>query len=308
MAEQYIGTTACDECGARFKVSVKHKDRLGKPVRCSKCKSIFTPELIEPTPLETALMENAEQEAASEGEERKKRRRTKFEIRQDTIDQIREGFRKLHPRLAEIAGGKSSEQDVRLWCCDALVQALGYDATKNIKLEYKILGQSADIVLHENGKIFLVIECKNTKSKLRNSVRDQAAGYATSLGAEWAVTTNGLIWRLYRVIPQEGDSPRFIEVFDVALLDEDGVSEEDAENLYLLSPRAVFGGDLEKRSHERACTNKKRVLKALESERVLKALRIELQNTYKAEHDYSVKLDDESVGYYLEDALGLSEL
>jgi len=308
MAEQYIGTTACDECGARFKVSLRHKDRLGKPVRCSKCKSIFTPELIEPTPLENASMENAEQEASSEAEQRKKRRRTKLEIRQDTIDHIRAGFKKLHPALAEIAGRKSSEEDIRVWCRDALVQALGYDADKNIKLEHKILSQSADIVLHENDKVFLVIECKNTKSNLGANVRDQAAGYATSLGSEWAVTTNGLIWKLYRVIPQKGSGPRFIEVFDVALLDEDGVSEEDAENLYLLSPRAVFGGDLEKRSHERACTNKKRVLKALESERVLKALRMELQNTYKVEHDYAVKLDDESVGYYLEDALGLSEL
>ncbi|RZM79228.1 type I restriction enzyme HsdR N-terminal domain-containing protein [Leptolyngbya iicbica] len=308
MAEQYIGTTACDECGARFKVSVKHKDRLGKPVRCSKCKSIFTPELIEPTPLETALMENAEQEAASEVEEKKKRRRTKFEIRQDTIEHIQKEFKKLHPRLAEIAGRRSSEEEIRVWCRDALVHALGYDSKENIRLEHRTLGKSADIVLHENDKVFLVIECKNTKSNLGPNVIDQAAGYAIGLGTEWAVTTNGLIWKLYRVITQKGSGPRFIEVFDVALLDEDGVSEEDAENLYLLSPRAVFGGDLEKRSHERACTNKKRVLKALESERVLKALRIELQNTYKAEHDYAVKLDDESVGYYLEDALGLSEL
>jgi len=188
------------------------------------------------------------------------------------------------------------------------VHALGYDQSKNIKTEVKVLGQSADIVLHQNDQVFLVIECKNTKSHLRSQVRDQAARYAMNLTAEWVVITNGLIWRLYRVIPQPGTDPKFIEIFDVALLDEDGVSEEDAENLYLLSPRAVFGGDLEKKSHEVACTNKKRILKALESERVIKALKTQLSTSYKDEYEVNVKLDEETVSDSLQDALGMSEL
>jgi len=308
MVEQYIGATACDECGTRFKISKKYKDRIGKPVRCPKCKSIFTAELIAPTPLEAAAIQSDEDEQTSDYAERRKRRRTKSEIRQETIDFIREEFQKLHPRLAEIASGKSSEEDVRLWCYDALVNALGYDPVKNIRTEVKTLGQSVDIVLQQEDQAFLVIECKNTRSKLSSKVRDQAAGYATSLTAEWAVITNGLIWRLYRVIPQAGKDPKFIEVFDVALLDEDGVSEEDAENLYLLTPRAVFGGDLEKRSHEVACTSKKRILKALESDRVVKALKIELANSYKEEFDYTVKLDEQTASDCLQDALGLGTL
>ncbi|HEY9888545.1 MAG TPA: type I restriction enzyme HsdR N-terminal domain-containing protein, partial [Candidatus Obscuribacterales bacterium] len=164
------------------------------------------------------------------------------------------------------------------------------------------------IVLQEDNQVFLVIECKNTHSRLSNQVRDQAAKYAAGLTSEWAVIPNGLIWKLYRIIPQAGRDPKFIEIFDVALLDEDGVSEQDAENLYLLSPRAVFGGDLEKKSHEVACASKKRVLKALDSERVIKALKIELCNSYKEEYGYVVKLDEELVGDYLQDALGLNEL
>jgi len=129
-----------------------------------------------------------------------------------------------------------------------------------------------------------------------------------NFSAEWIVITNGLIWKLYRVIPQPGKDPKFIEVFDVALLDEDGVSEEDAENLYLISPRAVFCGDLEKKSHEVACTSKKRILRALESERVVKALKTQLATSYKDEYNVNVKLDEQMVSDSIQDTLGQNEL
>lgn len=311
MSDQYIGLTACDECGTRFKVSKKYQNRLGKPVRCPKCKTIFTATLIEPTPLEQASIEESGEDVGqdSEAEARRKRRRSKSEIRQEIIDAIRDEFRKLHPRLVEIAGAaRSSEEEVRRWCIDALENALGYDKGKEIDTEVPVLGQRADIVLKRDGQIFLVIECKNTRSKLSAKVRDQAAGYATSLSAEWAVITNGQIWKLYRIIPVPGRDPRFIEIFDVALLDEDGVSESDAESLYLLTSRAVFGGDLEKMSHRVACMSKKRLLNALESDRVIKALKTELVASYKDEHGNNVKLDEESVNDALQEALGLSDL
>jgi hypothetical protein len=113
---------------------------------------------------------------------------------------------------------------------------------------------------------------------------------------------------LYRLRPRPGQDPHFIEIFDVALLDEDGVSDSDATNLYLLTSRAVFGGDLEKRSHEVACITKKRIQQALDSERVIKALRLELVQSYKEEHEQNVKLDDETVADALQEALGFSEL
>ncbi len=94
----------------------------------------------------------------------------------------------------------------------------------------------------------------------------------------------------------------------MALLDEDGVSEEDAENLYLLTARAVFGGDLEKMSHRVACKSKKRILKALESERVIKALKAELALSYKEEHGQTVKLEDNDVSSALQEARGLRVL
>jgi predicted Zn finger-like uncharacterized protein len=310
MSEKYIGFTSCDDCKTRFRVKSEYQSQVGKTVRCPKCKNVFLMELIEPTPLEQASIQEAElgEDSANGKDSGKARRRTKAEIRQEAIDSIRDGFRRLHPRLVEISNAqRASEEEVRRWCVDALENALGYNKNE-IDTEVSTLGGRVDIALKRDGNIFLVIECKNIRARLNNNVRDQAAGYATSLSAEWTVVTNGQIWRLYRVIPQIGKEPRFIEVFDVALLDEDGVSEIDAENLYLLTSRAVFGGDLAKMSHLMACTSKKRILQALASERVIKALRVELASTYKDEQDKNLNLDDEIVESALQNALGLGDL
>lgn len=311
MSTQFIGVTACDECGSRFKLGEKHKKVIGKQARCPNCKSVFQVELVEPTPLEQAGLSEpkADEPSPKDSHPKRSRRRSQSEIRQEHIDSICQGFRQLHPRLASIAEAqKSSEEQVRVWVIDALADVLGYDMSDEIDTEVRALGHRVDIVLKKDDQIFLVIECKNIRNKLRSKVTEQAVAYATSLSARWVVTTNGQIWKLFQVTPKQGQEPKVTEIFDVALLDEDGVSEIDAECLYLLTSRAVFGGDLEKKSHYIACTSKKRILKALASERVTKALRLQLTASYKEEYDERVNLQDEDVGAVLEEALGLTEL
>ena len=312
MEEQYIGLTACDECGSKFRVKRKHQHLVGQPVRCPKCNSIFTMGLVNLSPFETAAIEQESSSVTSEkdGEEDKgqSRRRTKAEIKQELIDSICENFRLLHPRLTEIFNAaRSSEEAVRIWVVDALEKALGYSKS-NIDTEIPTIGGRIDIALRQDNHVFMVIECKNIRAKLNKAVRDQSINYATTLSAEWAVVTNGAIWKLYQVIPQPGRDPHVIEIFDLSLLDEDGVSEADAENLYLLTSKAVFGGDLKRMSHLLACTSKKRILNACLSERVVKAFRLELSSVYKDEHDINVKLDDEEVTNALREAFSLIDL
>jgi hypothetical protein len=108
--------------------------------------------------------------------------------------------------------------------------------------------------------VYLIIECKNIRSKLPNRTLEQAIGYAAHLSADWAATTNGQQWRLYRVVPVRGRDPKAVQIFDVALLDEDGMSNEDAENLCMLTARAILSGDTERRYHRTACTSERSLL------------------------------------------------
>lgn len=86
------------------------------------------------------------------------------------------------------------------------------------------------------------------------------------------------------------------------------MSDADADGVYLLTSRTVFCGDLDAMSNLAAATSKKCVLKALESERVLKALRLELADRHKYATGQSVKLDNDETLTAMQDALGLAEL
>lgn len=298
MSEGLLGVAVCDECNARIRVSRKHKALVGKTVRCPRCHTRFTLTLEEADETDrlAILAEEAEQK-------KRQKRRTKGEIRDQHVATAREGFRALHERLSAIAEeSRSSEEQVRVWCMDVLRTALGYDDSQ-LDTESKVMGGRVDIAVKDDGEVKLIIECKNIRSKLRNSVREQAGVYAATLSAPWAVVTNGDIWKLYRVTPQKGASPRLDLVFDVALLDDDGVSDQDAEKLYLLSHRGLTSGDTEREYHEVRCTSPARTYEALFSDRVLSALRVELASTYKEQEGETVKLVDEDADEALRNLL-----
>lgn len=309
MSDDVIGVTVCDECGTRYKLREKNRHQLGKPARCQRCNAIFNVELLDPTPLEQAVIKNAEEQHAQEiATKPPRQRRTREEIRQEHLDAIRCGFKALHPRLVAMdLAEKTSEENVRIWVIDALINALGY-CHEQLDTEVRTLGKRVDIALKADGKIFMVIECKSVRTRLTNSVRDQAVNYATSLSAQWAVITNGHLWRLYRIIPRPGRDPKLIEIFDTALLDADGVSDSDVESLYLLTARALFGGETEKMSHLIAATSKRKILQALTSERVIKAMRVELVDSYRAAQDVTVALDDAGARSVISDVFGIEEL
>lgn len=301
---QVIGAATCDECRARIKVLEKNRPLIGKAVRCPKCRTLFTLALEVPS--------NAEQSAITAEEERtketKRKKRTRDEIRTSHIEKALAGFRSLHGRLqnlAQEAGNK--EEQVRIWCMDALRTALGYD-TEDLETERKVLNGRIDIAIKKDGRVETVIECKAIRSRLNTNVLGQAGTYAATLSAKWVVLTNGDIWKLYRVIPQKGQEPTMELVFDVALLDDDGISEQDAENLYLLTARAMACGDTEKAYHNMVCKNSLRLRAALFSERVVKAMRLELAQGYESETETRVQITDEEMLEALHDEFDLTEL
>src|SRR6218665_2635179 len=149
MTDDVIGVTVCDECGTRYKLRERNRHQLGKPARCQKCNTIFTVELVDPTPLENAAIKN-EEEQAQEVTERKRQRRTREEIRQEYLVTIRTGFKSLHPRLVAMdLAEKSSEENVRIWVIDSLINALGYSHDE-IDTEVRTLGKRVDIALKKN--------------------------------------------------------------------------------------------------------------------------------------------------------------
>jgi predicted Zn finger-like uncharacterized protein len=289
MDGKVIGITTCEHCNSRFRLRERHARMDGKPARCPKCHQVFTLRIQRPSMVEQAAIE------ASEEQEKKRVRRTKAEIRQEHLERIKDSFRAFHPRLARIAEDeRSSEEEVRRWCVEVLRDALGHE-DGTINTELRCLNKRVDIALVRDDRVFMVVECKNIRSRLPKSAIDQAVAYAVNRTADWAVVTNGQQWRLYRVVPVPGRDPRVTQIFDVALLDADGMSNRDAEMLYLLTARAIFSGDSERFFHRIGCTSDRRLIAAMSSDRVIRAVRIELLESYRDNVGERVALEDAHV-------------
>nr|WP_277949321.1 type I restriction enzyme HsdR N-terminal domain-containing protein [Chromatium okenii] len=132
-------------------------------------------------------------------------------------------------------------------------------------------------------KVILVIECKASSINLTASAVLQATNYAAALGAEWAAVTNGRRWLLYHVTPKKGEEPIIDEIFDVELLDDNGISKDDIDSLYLLTEQALISGETIKTFHFFNCTSQEKIFQAIVSEPVVHVICEELQKLYKQE-------------------------
>lgn len=285
----YIGIAVCDWCSSRYRVRAQTASIDGKTARCVRCHQDFEIKIIEPSRVEQAAL------ARAESEEPRRKRRSGAEIRAAHHDRIRKSLHTHQKRLVAIRDAdRSSEEEIRRWCVDVLRDALGF-SDGEIDTEMRSLNQRVDIAIKLDGQVRLVIECKNIRTRLNDTVRDQAVGYALNHSAEWAAVTNGQVWKLFHITPRNGREPDVFEVFDVGLLDEDGITEQDIEMMYCLSKRAFDVSDIDKTCHHIKCCSEASLLSALASERVVKAIRLQLTEAFKDESGVSVVLEDDEV-------------
>lgn len=224
------------------------------------------------------------------------------------LSKISKEFTQQIGRIAtQKAKGRRNEEETRRWCVDLLRSALGYK-DHDIETELSILGQRVDIALKDNDRVFMVIECKAATVALSGAAINQAANYATSLGAEWAVVTNGDNWKLLHVSPSRGSEPELTLVFDVSILDEDGLSSADAECLYLLTKEAVRSGEAKLALHRARCLSIDVLRAALISGPTVAMLAKRMEAEYKSATGVAVSLSEEEVSGALEWMLEVAEV
>ena len=214
---------------------------------------------------------------------------------------INDGLMSHIERLAKmVAKGSRNEEETRRWVVDVLRTGFGY-TDDHIETEMKALGKRVDIAIKIKGKVMLVIECKASSINLNDSATRQAANYATALGSEWAAVTNGQKWLLYHVSPRQGEEPEVIEIFDVEVLNEDGISKYDIEMLYLLTEEALIDGEGLSPYHVRQCASYDNVIETIiNSENILNVICNELRDKYKEKTGVLV---DEDLSDYLSERL-----
>jgi len=317
ITNEILGVTTCPTCRKRFRVAKKYESFIGKPINCPKCNRPFEIQLESLAPIEHAAMASAGTDRSSiDGtvspstaviEKPKRKAKSRAEIRKTTYKQIKKEFGPYLKQLEAISAcDATSEEKIRVWCCGVLQNALGYKAD-DLDFEVSAGKGKIDIVIKHDDKILLVIECKKP-GPLPAIGRKAALGYAAQVSADWAVVTNGQTWELHRVVPISGENVSSVLLFNVALLDDDGLSQYDIERLYLLSKRAILRGETEKEFHRARALEGKRLYDAMLSDRVLKSLRRSLGESYRKRFKQGVRLTVDDVYDALKELIRPDEL
>lgn len=219
------------------------------------------------------------------------------------LNKINKEFATQIGRIAtQIAKGKRNEEETRRWCVDLLRSAMGYKDSE-IETELSVLGQRVDIALKKGNHVFMVIECKAATMKLNNAAICQAANYAVALGADWAVVTNGHTWMLFHVAPVRGGEPELVMVFDVSILDDDGLSKDDVGCLYLLTREAVTSGETMQSFHEVNCMMPERLMAAMSCDEAVSAVVRRLESDYRTSMGAAVTITHDEVRTLVTDLL-----
>lgn len=151
-----IGTTVCEneDCQQRIKVHEKHRGLVGKVVSCPKCRRHFVLHIGAALDIDNVQIPT---QPAEEQAQKGRIRWTRSEMRRTATEQVFSGFKALLPWLSSMKQSRgASEQDVRLWCSNALEQAFGFKQS-DLQLERSVVGQFADILVTHQGQCVYVV-------------------------------------------------------------------------------------------------------------------------------------------------------
>ena len=186
------------------------------------------------------------------------------------------GLKRLIPILNQQKTRDVSEADTVTLVKDLLSEVLGYDKYADLTSEFAIRGTYCDLVVKIDDKVSQVVEVKAIGVELDDRHVKQAIDYAANQGVEWVILTNGMIWRLYRVVFAKPIDKKLVAQIDLCSIDLR--QESNIEALYLFTKEGVKkGAHIELHARQEATSRFLLAALIVSNESVLSAIRRELR-------------------------------
>ncbi len=115
-------------------------------------------------------------------------------------ERIVAGLKRFQPILASAKARDVGESDTVTIIVDMLAEIFGYDKYSEITSEYAIRGTYCDLAIKLEGTLQTLIEVKAIGIDLKDAHVKQAVDYAANQGVDWVLLTNGITWRVYRIV------------------------------------------------------------------------------------------------------------
>jgi hypothetical protein len=183
---------------------------------------------------------------------------------------------RLSGPLAELIERDANDGDTRLLVADFLSVGLNYSKYHELTTEYRTSGDSVDYAIILDGAVFALVEVKGVGQDLDIRNIQTARRVAAEQGARWIVLTNGRLWKVYHLRPQEGsESTQPVPVVDVDLMDADS-HQRTVDLLFHLTHEAVEHGRLDALRRWRESTEAAPLARILRWDTVVSAILAEL--------------------------------
>lgn len=189
-----------------------------------------------------------------------------------------EGLKKFQPIVESAKIRDANESDTVVLLTGILSDILGFDKYTDITTEHSIRGTFCDLALKINGNVSVIIEAKAIGIDLKDQHVKQSVDYGANKGIDWVILTNGVTWRVYKLLFTK--PIQHIPVFQFDFLQIKSKSEEDLELLYNISKEGVLKNSLESLYVQKQATNKFMIGNLLYTETVLNAIKKEIKCIY----------------------------
>lgn len=185
------------------------------------------------------------------------------------------GIKRFQPVLIAAKNRDLNESDTVIVVTDMLSDVFGYDKYSDITSEHAIKGTYCDLAIHCEEKLRFLNEVKAIGLELKDPYVKQAVDYGANQGVEWVILTNGIHWRIYRIIFAQPIDQELVFEFDFLALHHK--NEEHLELLYLLTKEATCKCELDDYHAQKQAINRFSLAATILSEPLLNAMRRELR-------------------------------
>jgi len=188
---------------------------------------------------------------------------------------ISAGIKKFQPILAAAKARDVNESDTVVIVTDLLNEIFGYEKYSDITSEHMIRSTFCDLAIKLDGHLALLIEVKAIGTELKDNHLKQAVDYAANQGCDWVALTNGICWRVYRVI--FGKPIDHELVVDLHMLDLKPRADADIELAALLAKEGWQKERLGEYQSQRQALSRFTIAAVVASDAVIDVVRRELR-------------------------------
>jgi hypothetical protein len=177
--------------------------------------------------------------------------------------------------LAQAMKKDSSEGDTVVIVTDMIADILGYDKYQNLSSEHAIRGTYVDLMVSADNKPRFLVEVKAVGVELKDTYIKQVVDYAANKGLDWVVLTNGVVWRIYKVVFAKPIDK--VLVCELNALGTNYKSSEAIECFGSLSLEGFSKDALSDWFHEKQITSKFTIAALLMSDSILDTVRLQIR-------------------------------